>query len=200
LYLTALSPASLKQDYAGYFRLGFSIINFVTLPIDPFIWPTYAEITRTIAQRQWQRTRNILKRVTTIAGIWTLSAAAAIALFGWWLIPFIFGPGTLPVYPLTLILLIGYATANIMNWNRPLLLAFGKPSYPLLIAIAVGAIEILLMLWLVPGGGYLAMAGVLSGYLAISVGLTAWRGWREIRQHEANDIQPAETATKDVAL
>ncbi len=200
LYLTALSPVSLKQDYAGYLKLSFSIINFVTLPIDPFIWPTYAEITRTIAQRQWQRTRSLLKRVSTIAGTWTLAVAAAIALFGWWLIPFVLGPGTLPVYPLTLVLLIGYGTANIMNWNRPLLLAFGKPAYPLLIAMGVGAIEILLILWLVPSGGYLVMAAILSGYLALSVSITAWRGWHEIRQNEARDILPAEPATKDAAL
>lgn len=42
LYLTALSPSNLAQDYAGYFKWGLSIINFVILPIDPFILPTYA--------------------------------------------------------------------------------------------------------------------------------------------------------------
>jgi hypothetical protein len=57
LYLAALSPASLAQTYVGYFKLGLSIINFITLPIDPFIWPTYAEITLTIALRQWQKTQ-----------------------------------------------------------------------------------------------------------------------------------------------
>ncbi len=196
LYLTYLSPVSLAQDYAGYFRLGLSIINFVILPIDPFIWPTYAEITRTVAKRQWQVTRNLLKRVSSIAGAWTLAAAGGIALLGWWLIPTVLGPNTLPVYPLTLILLIGYGMANILNWNRPLLLAFGKPSYPLLIAIGAGALEVLLILWLVPAGGYLAMAAIFSGFLAISVGITGWRGWQEIRSHEARDALPVEPATR----
>jgi O-antigen/teichoic acid export membrane protein len=196
LYLTALSPANLADTYAGYFKWGLALINFVTLPIDPFIWPTYAEITSTIAQRQWQRTRSLLKRVSTIAGAWTLSATIGIALFGWWLIPYVLGPQTFPVYPLTLILLIGYGIANIMNWNRPLLLAFGMPAYPLLIAVGVGAVEILCMLLLVPGGGYLAMAAILSGYLAFSVAITAWRGWQEIRAHEANDVLPVESAMK----
>jgi O-antigen/teichoic acid export membrane protein len=200
LYLTALSPANLAQDYAGYFKWGLAIINFVTLPIDPFIWPTYAEITRTIAQRQWQRTRSLLKRVSTIAGAWTLAATAAIALFGWWLIPTVLGPKTSPVYPLTLILLIGYGIANIMNWNRPLLLAFGKPAYPLLIAVGVGAIEILLTLWLVPGGGYLTMGAILTGYLSLSISLTAWRGWHEIRVHEEGEIKPVESVSKDIVV
>jgi len=200
LYLPALSPANLAQTYAGYFKWGLSIINFVTLPIDPFIWPTYAEITRTIAQRQWQQTRTLLKRVSAIAATWTLSAGFVIALLGWWLIPIVLGPDTAPVYPLALILLIGYGIANILNWNRPLLLAFGKPSYPLLIAVAIGAIELTLILWLVPLGGYLVMAAVLAGYLAVSVGIIAWRGWHEIRIQEVLELQPIAPASKDIVV
>jgi O-antigen/teichoic acid export membrane protein len=197
LYLTALSPVNLKQTYAGYFKLGMTVINFVTLPIDPFIWPTYAEITRTIAQHQWQLTRRLLKRVSAIAGTWTLAAAIGIAAFGWWLIPLVFGPDTQPAYPVVLILLIGYGTANVLNWNRPLLLAFGKPYYPLLVALAVGLIEILLILWLVPANGYLVMVAVLSGYLAVSIGITAWRGWREIREQEAAEIMDSGPVTQN---
>ena len=200
LYLAALSPANLAQGYVGYFKLGLSIINFITLPIDPFIWPTYTEITRTIALRQWQRTRSLLKRVSTIAGTWTLAATAGIALFGWWLIPFVYGPAASPVYPVVLILLVGYGVANILNWNRPLLLAFGKPSYPLWVSLGVGLIEVLLLLWLVPKGGYLVMAAILTGYLATSVGMIAWRGWRLIREHEAMELVPGETMAKDIQV
>jgi O-antigen/teichoic acid export membrane protein len=185
LYLAALTPTELTQTYVGYFKLGLSIINFITLPIDPFIWPTYAEITRTIALRQWQRTRNLLKQVSMIAGTWTFLMAALLASLGWWLIPLVYGPSASPVYPVVLILLIGYGVANIFNWNRPLLLALGKPSYPLIIAIAVGILEILLVLWLVPEGGYLAMSAILSGYLASTVGIVAWKGWHLIKQNES---------------
>jgi O-antigen/teichoic acid export membrane protein len=198
LYLAYLSPAYIAQTYVGYFKLGLSIINFITLPIDPFIWPTYAEITRTIALRQWQRTRSLLKQVSSIAAAWTIAVAGAIAIFGWWLIPLVYGPSTLPVYPVVLILLVGYGTANIFNWNRPLLLAFGKPSYPLLVSLSVGVIEILLILSLVPEGGYLMMSAILSGYLAITVGITAWRGWHEIRSQEAVDRLLVEPASNDI--
>jgi O-antigen/teichoic acid export membrane protein len=197
LYLHYLSPAGVAQSYSGYFKLGLSIINFITLPIDPFIWPTYAEITRTIALRQWQRTRSLLIRVSSIAGIWTITATVGIAALGWWLIPLVYGPSTSPVYPVVLILLVGYGIANILNWNRPLLLAFGKPAYPLLVALVVGVIEIALILWLVPHGGYLSMSAILAGYLAISIGITAWKGWREIHEHEARDIMSGLPATKD---
>jgi O-antigen/teichoic acid export membrane protein len=199
LYLPYLSPASLAQSYAGYFKLGMSIINFITLPIDPFIWPTYSEITRTIALRQWQKTRTLLLRVSSIAGIWTLAAAAGIAALGWWLIPVVYGPGTAPVYPVVLILLVGYGVANIFNWNRPLLLAFGKPSYPLWVAGSVGVIELLLILWLVPLGGYLTISAILAGYLAITVGIISWRGWREIHDCAARDLSSAVPASNDIA-
>jgi O-antigen/teichoic acid export membrane protein len=199
LYLAALSPANVTQAYVGYFKLGLSIINFITLPIDPFIWPTYAEITRTIALRQWQRTRILLKQVSAIAGVWTLAATAGIALLGWWLIPLVYGPASAPVYPVVLILLFGYGIANIFNWNRPLLLAFGKPSYPLLAAIGIGVIEILLVLWFVPTGGYLVMAAILSAYLAVSVGIIAWKGWRLIRYHETLEQVPEEPPSEDIA-
>jgi O-antigen/teichoic acid export membrane protein len=198
LYLAYLSPAYIAQTYVGYIKLGLSIINFITLPIDPFIWPTYAEITRTIALRQWQRTRSLLKQVSTIAGAWTITVAVGIAILGWWLIPLVFGSDASPVYPVVLILLVGYGMANIFNWNRPLLLAFGKPSYPLLVSLSLGVVEILLILLLVPQGGYLMMSAILSGYLAATVGLTAWRGWREIRDQEAVDKLLVEPAVNDI--
>jgi O-antigen/teichoic acid export membrane protein len=200
LYLAALSPANVTQAYVGYFKLGLSIINFITLPIDPFIWPTYAEITRTIALRQWQKTRRLLKQVSAIASAWTLTAAAGIALVGWWLIPLVYGPSASPVYPVVLILLVGYGTANIFNWNRPLMLAFGKPSYPLLVALVVGVNEILLILWLVPMGGYLVMAAILSAYLAVSVGTIAWKGWCLIRYHEASERVSGEPKSGDIPV
>jgi O-antigen/teichoic acid export membrane protein len=198
LYLAYLSPANIAQTYVGYIKLGLSIINFITLPIDPFIWPTYAEITRTIALRQWQRTRSLLKQVSTIAGAWTITVAAGIAIIGWWLIPLVYEPDTLPVYPVVLILLVGYGMANIFNWNRPLLLAFGKPSYPLLVSLSFGVVEILLILLLVPQGGYLVMSAILSAYLAATVGVTAWRGWREIRDQEAVDKLLIEPASNEI--
>jgi O-antigen/teichoic acid export membrane protein len=198
LYLAYLSPANVAQTYVGYLKLGLSIINFVTLPIDPFIWPTYAEITRTTALRLWDKTRSLLKQVSSIAGAWTIAVTVGIALFGWWLIPLVYGPSAAPVYPVVLILLVGYGTANILNWNRPLLLALGKPSYPLIVAVIAGVFEILLMIWLVPQTGYLMMTAILSAYLAISVGITAWRGWKEIRLQEAQDARVVSSVAGDI--
>jgi O-antigen/teichoic acid export membrane protein len=140
----------LSTTEVGYFKFALTLINRVMLPIEPFIWPTYAEITRTIAQRQWDTTRKLLKQVSSIAGIWTLLTGGALIAFGWWLIPWIFGAKFAPSYPAIIILLIGYGCANIFNWNRPLLLALGHPRYPLLVAGIVGAVEVVLIFLLVP--------------------------------------------------
>jgi O-antigen/teichoic acid export membrane protein len=169
----------------GYYRLATSLINMVMLPIEPFIWPTYAEITRTIASRQWQTTRKLLKQVSTIAGAWTLLAGGGLAALGWWFIPFVYGSEFAPVYQCVLILLLGYVVANVMNWNRPLLLALGHPVYPLMTAVVTGTIEVLLLFVLLPGGNYLTGAAIFSAYLAVSILWNVLRGFSILKQEES---------------
>ncbi len=153
----------LSTTEVGYFKFALTLINLVMLPIEPFIWPTYAEITRTIAQHQWDATRKLLKQVSSIAGIWTLLTGGGLIALGWWLIPLVFGAKFAPSYPAIVILLIGYGFANIFNWNRPLLLALGHPRYPLFVAGIVGAIEVGLIFLLVPFGQLLDGLGDFFG-------------------------------------
>jgi len=174
----------LSNAQVGYFKLASSLINLVMLPIEPFIWPTYAEITKTIAARQWQATRNLLKQVSTIGAIWTLLAGGGLVALGWWIIPVLYGREMAPAYPGVVILLLGYAFANILNWNRPLLLALGYPTYPLIVAGVLGAVEVILILLFVPGTNYLVGAGIFAAYLAVSVGWNAVRGLAILKREE----------------
>lgn len=175
----------LSNAQVGYFRLASSLINLVMLPIEPFIWPTYAEITRTIAQRQWGLTRRLLKQVSTIGGVWTLLAGGGLIALGWWIIPVVYGSEMAPAYPGVVILLLGYAFANILNWNRPLLLALGHPVYPLMVAAILGAVEVILIVLFVPGTTYLVGAAIFAAYLAVSISWNALRGLAIIRRREA---------------
>jgi len=175
----------LSTTEVGYFKFALTLINLVMLPIEPFIWPTYAEITRTIARRQWDSTRKLLKQVSSIAGVWTLLTGGGLIALGWWLIPLVFGTKFAPSYPAVVILLFGYACANIFNWNRPLLLALGHPRYPLFVAGIVGAVELALIFWLLPHGNYLTASMIFSGYLAISILWMVWRGLYFIKTEEA---------------
>ena len=185
LVLVWLRPADVAHLEVGYFRLALGLINYAILPIEPFIWPTYAEITRTITERKWRETKTLLRRVSLISAAWMIFAGGMLALTGWWLIPFLYKPQAVPVYPVVLILLIGYGFGSIFTWNRPLLLALGKPSYPLRIAAIVGIIELALAFALVPRFGYLAQAALLSAYFVFAIGLITLRGLREIRVQES---------------
>jgi len=170
----------------GYFSLASRLITLVTLPIDPFITPTYTEITRTVAQRQWQTTRKLLKQVSLIGGAWTLLAGGGILALGWWLIPPVFGQDALPAYPCFIILLIGYGVANLANWNRPLLLALGYPNYPLIVAAVAGTIEIAIIFLLVPSGGILVGAAIFSAYLVVTILVNVARGLSILNYNETH--------------
>lgn len=173
----------LSSTQVGYYRLAQMLINFIILPLDPLIWPTYAEVTQTIAQKQWDATRRILRRVSLLIGSIVLAVGLGLALTGWFLLPFFYGPQAAPAYPVLLILLVGYGFASVFQWNRPLLLALGKPGYPVLIALLVGIIELTLMFTLVPStDSMLLLAAIFSGYFVVSIGLTAWRGVAEINR------------------
>lgn len=180
LYLSALR----SQTEVGYLRLGLGLINLVMLPIGPFIWPTYAELTRTIAERQWAITRRLLRRVSLIAAAWTVPTSLGLIVLGPWLIPFLYGQQAYPAYPALLLLLVGYGFANIFHWNRPLWLALGKPSLPLIAGAVAGALEIGLTFLLVPRGGYLMQAGLLSLYFLLSIGWLVWEGIKVLQKAE----------------
>ncbi len=181
LYISYL----LSPTEAGYFKFALTLINLIKLPIEPFIWPTYAEITRTIAQKQWGATKKLLKQVSSIAGAWTALTGGGVILLGWWLIPLVFGAKWLPSYPAAVILMVGYGIANIFNWNRPLLLALGQPRYPLFVSAFVGAIELALFFYFVPQTNYLVASGIFSAYLAVSILWMVWHGLRLIQHEEA---------------
>ncbi len=165
---------------AGYYKIALGVINLVMLPVQPLIGTTYTETARTLAQRSWQATTDLLRRLSTLAGLWTVSAAAGLAIFGNWVIQRLYGSDFGPSYPALLILLVGYGFANILYWNRPLLLALGMPTYPLKMAALFGALKTGLALWLVPQYGYLAEAALMSAFFLATISANVQRGLREV--------------------
>jgi len=170
----------LSTTEVTYFKLAQALINLILLPLDPLIWPTYTEISQTIAQKAWNSTRQLLRRVSLITAAVVFAIGGGLALTGWFLLPLLYGPSAAPAYPALLILLVGYGFASIFQWNRPLLLALGKPSYPLLVSFIVGLAELAFIYFLVPHFGYLALAAILSAYFVVSIGIIVWHGLTEI--------------------
>jgi O-antigen/teichoic acid export membrane protein len=180
LWITALR----STVEAGYFKIALGVINLVLMPIEPFIATTYAEITRSITQQDWMTTRRLLKRVSLISGFWTLASGSGLLLFGYWLIPLMYGVEYRPAYPAMAVLLVGYGFANIFNWNRNLLLALELPALPIKVSGILGVVKTILTLVLVPTWGYILEAVILSGYFVSSIAWIVWRGMVEMKDRE----------------
>ncbi len=165
----------------GYYKAAKALINLVMLPITPFIGATYPELTRAVAEKAWPRLRGFLRRLTTIAGLWTGAVTLGLLVLGRWLITTFYGADFAPSFPALIILLVGFSIANTLYWNRNLLLSLNLPNYPLKVVFIVGVLKILLTFLLVPLFGYLAEAVLLSAFQAITVTLLAWRGLGEVR-------------------
>jgi len=173
---------------AGYYTTAMRVIAMVLLPINPFIEPTFLEITTQAAKREWEKLRELLRKTSIIAGTWTVGMGVVLLSLGWWLIPLAYGEEFAPSTPAALILLVGFGMAKILYWNRPLLLALKRPLYPLVTSAIAMVVKIGLAFWLVPTYGYLVQAGLLSVYLVVTVGLNAWQGVKTIQQRSSLEV------------
>jgi O-antigen/teichoic acid export membrane protein len=165
----------------GYYKLAMSIIGFMMMPIDPFIKTSFPEISKAVAEKAWGRLTNLLRRLTAISASVTLGFGLVLLVFGHWIIALVYGAKFLPALVPALILLIGYGAANIFFWNRPLILAMGKPTYPLMVMTLAGVGKIALSFWLVPRFGMYAQAALMSAYFVVTIGLIVWRGLTEVK-------------------
>jgi O-antigen/teichoic acid export membrane protein len=176
---------------AGYYKVALALIGLIIMPIDPFIATTYPEITRAIAAREWARLRNLIKRVTQISFTWTGAVAVGLYLFGrqvlfsnWVILGHsihIYKPEYLPAFPVLMVILVGYGLANILFWNRSLLLAQGRADEALWISFFAMVAKVGLALLILPHVPYIAEAFIISGYFIVSIGLQSWRGLSLVR-------------------
>ncbi len=174
---------------AGYYKFGLAIMNVIVLPISPFIQTTFPEINRSVALREWARLRQLLRRTSWIAAGWTLATGFGLVLLGPVGLAWFKNGQYLPALPIILILFTGFSFANLFYWNRPLLLAFERPNFPLLVTFSVGLIKTLLMFLLVRPFGVIMQALLLSGYFIISIGIIVWKGLRLMQKAQEQDIQ-----------
>ena len=162
----------------GYYKIALAIINLVVAPINPLISATYPELSRSVAEKSWAQLRRLLRRVSLLAAGWSVGVSLALLVFGNWVI-LLYGAEYLPAYPALMVLLAGYGVANILFWNRSLLLVLQRPTFPFQVMLWIGLAKVLLAFVLVPRFGYIAEAALLSAYLAISVAIIVWQGLRQ---------------------
>jgi O-antigen/teichoic acid export membrane protein len=174
----------LNTEAAGLYKIAYTIINFLSVPADPLILTVYPELNRLIVQKAWPRLRDFLRKVTTVALTYNLALALGLIFFGHWLL-WIYGEQYIAAYPALIALLVGLVFNYTLFWNRPLLLSFGLPTFPLWAILIAGLLKVGLSFLLVPRYGYVMEAALLSFYYILSVGLIVWRGQRELSRQVA---------------
>jgi O-antigen/teichoic acid export membrane protein len=175
-----LFATNIKQ--IGYFKFAQALMSAMLMPITPFIVTTFPELTRSVANHAWKQVHLLLRRTTILAAAWTAGCAAGMLILGRWSLTLLRHGEYLPSFPAILILLAGYGFSNVFFWNRTLLLALGKPYFPLIATTLTGLVKIALMFVLVPRYGYLAQSWLLSGFFIISVTIILIQGARELKQ------------------
>jgi O-antigen/teichoic acid export membrane protein len=174
----------LNTEAAGLYRIAYTIVGFLSVPADPLILTVYPELNRLVVQRAWPRLRDFLRKVTSLSFAYNLFIAIGFVVFGRWVLS-IYGPEYVEAYPALMVLLAGLGFNYVLFWNRPLLLSFGLPAFPLIATLVAGILKVGLSFPLVPRYGYVMEAALLSLYYVLSVGLIVWRGLRELRKQEA---------------
>ncbi len=174
----------LNNVYAGYYKFAIAIMNVIILPITPFIQTTFPEITRAVTMRAWNGLRSLLRRTSLIAVAWTVLTGLGILIVGPIFLQYFKGGEYLPAYPVIWVLFAGYSFANIFYWNRPLLLALGRPNFPLVVTLIVGLVKMVLMFLLVQEFGVIMQAALLSGYFILSISIIVLNGLGEVRKKQ----------------
>lgn len=172
----------LSTGAVGYYKVAYALVSFLSVPADPLIAATYPEINRLIVQKAWPALRSFLRKVTTIAFVINVAAALGFVFLGRFVLLIYTGHEEFAAaYPTMLALFVGLAFNYTLFWNRPLLLAFGLPDFPIWATLAAGLVKVALAFWLVPKFGILAAGALLSYYYIASVGIMALRGVKETR-------------------
>jgi O-antigen/teichoic acid export membrane protein len=174
--------AFLGNAAGGIYSLALTLIGFLQIPISPLPSTTYPELSRAVAQDNWQAVRSVLKRGSLLAALYSIPVALVLVLFGRELIVLYTGPNFLPTYEPLVVLLIGYTFGNIFYWNRAALLAFNRPIYPTLVNFT-GMILKIIGIFILASYGAIGFAAALSFYYIYTVGLAVLRVRRDLRDH-----------------
>ncbi len=184
----------LNTAAAGLYKIAYGIVSYLSVPADPLILTVYPELNRLVVQKAWPRLRDFLRKVTTLSFAYNMLIALGLVVFGRWVLS-IYGADYVDAYPVLLVLLLGLVFNYILFWNRPLLLAFGLPTFPLWATLAAGVLKVGLSFPLVPRYGYVMEAALLSFYYIFSVSIIVWRGMKELQHQEI--LSPANVGPQD---
>jgi O-antigen/teichoic acid export membrane protein len=173
--------AFLGTTQAGYYKLALALSNLLQLPVSPLPKATFPELSREIARSSWNNVGYVLRQGSRLAATYSIPMTIGLFIFGPWIISTFYGTEYLPAYPALSILLVGYTFVNIFYWNRVALLSLGRPIFPTIVNFIGMILKVAGIFLLVPQFGYLAFAGLLTGYYIFTVGIAAARVLLDLR-------------------
>lgn len=168
----------------GIYAAARSLIGLLQIPISPLPSTTYPELSRAVAQDNWQAVRGVLRRGTLLAALYSLPVAVLLIVFGRQVISAYQGPDFLPAYVPLVVLTLGYTVVNLFYWSRAALLAFNRPVYPTLVNFA-GMLLKIAGVFAFAKYGAVGFAALLSGYYIFTVGLSVLRIEQDLRRNLA---------------
>jgi O-antigen/teichoic acid export membrane protein len=171
----------LGPEMAGYYKTALALTGLIQLPVSPLPRATFPELAREIARKQWDNVRYVLRQGSRLAAVYSVPVTLGLVVLGKWVISLTYGSAYIPAYEPLVILLIGFVFANIFYWNRVALLSLARPVYPTVVNFTGMLIKLAGIFILLPGGGYLAFAGLLSGYYLYTIGLAALRVYFDLK-------------------
>ncbi|MQC26804.1 MAG: hypothetical protein DWG76_05065 [Chloroflexi bacterium] len=171
----------------GYYALARTLNGFLQIPISPLPATTYPELSRAVAQNDWQSVRSVLSKGSWLAAAYSLPVTLGLILLGRPLILFAWGEKFLPAYEPLVILLLGFSFVNIFYWNRAALLAFNRPVFPTMVNFVGMLLKVAGILLFAQTFGVIAFAALLVGYYVFTVGLAVLRVQNDVRKHLATD-------------
>jgi O-antigen/teichoic acid export membrane protein len=167
---------------AGLYRLAFALANYLMLPVGQLSQAFYPEIAREAALGAWRAFGRLLRRGTAIAAAYVLPAALLLGLAGTPFIRAVYGAPFAPAAAALAILLVGMGFANVLFWNRPALLALGRPDFPLKVNVGIVVLKIIGVLLVVPVYGYIGNAALLTALYLVGVSVCVWKVRLEVER------------------
>lgn len=191
LWVSALST----QEQVGLLKFALALSNYIQIPMAPMPQATYPELSRASAKNNWKEFRYILKQGSRVAGLYSLTVALGLVVFGKLIIRWIYEPGFLPAYPGLLILLIGIVFSNTFYWGRSSLLSLGLAHIATRINVVVTIVTVIGYIILIPLIGHLGAAIMMSIANLLGNSFVVAKVMKKVHYLELNQLEQDRVVT-----
>jgi O-antigen/teichoic acid export membrane protein len=177
-----------NPEQAGYYKFALALANYIQIPMAPMPQATYPELARAVAHRKWKEFRYIIKQGSRLGGVYSLSVALGLVIFGRLLIRVVYQPEFLPTYSGLLIMLVGIVFANTFYWGRSALLSLGLADHATKINVLVTIVTVVGFIFLLPTLGFIGASLLMSIGNVLGNTLVVMKPYSQIKLEQKLDI------------